>query len=218
MMDRGGDQLALDRRLLQASDAASPLVHFNSTQPSPDHLLANHLQRQRAEVLGQSVTVQLPGRTDGKPNAIRLCRRLAVFDVVTVGELEISRQEFVDGKVRPAQEGDRRPVDQPFRKHAVELGLALWRSISAGVRVPSVKRGQGLARRLIVTVTRGARMLGIPGPISNPVDYRLLWRFWPLFPGWGRYPKSWIRRELRRMGRAGIEPATPGFSVLCSTS
>src|SRR5262249_60021870 len=47
--------------------------------------------------------------------------------------------------------------------------------------------------------------------------YRLSWSIWPLRPLGDRYPKCSIRRVVRRMGDAGLEPATPSVSSWCSS-
>ena len=51
--------------------------------------MANGLEPDRPELGGQSMAMELAERLDGKADINRLCRWLAVLEVVPIGTLEV---------------------------------------------------------------------------------------------------------------------------------
>jgi hypothetical protein len=119
-----------------------------------------------------SFAVELAEGPDRPANAGRLRRRLAVFDIVGIGECEIGQEQLVDGEIRPGSRC------RGGRHRLLEIHSTMVRSYLARLSVrsdPAPDVGAGRHRLLEIhsTMVRSylARLSGEP-PEKPPEKFR----------------------------------------------
>jgi hypothetical protein len=98
-MDVGRNHRLFHTPTEQADQAAGALVNHAPTQARINHLLANGLELEGAELPNWELPEQLAKRADGEPNIANLRGRFAVLLVVTVRVVHVSNGQLVDRQV-----------------------------------------------------------------------------------------------------------------------
>jgi hypothetical protein len=176
VMEGGRNHFLRDGPLERSENMPNPLVDLIPTEAGVDHRLANGLEPERPELSSHRVAIELSERPESQPNTCRLRSRLAMFDVVGIGECEIGQKHFVDGEIGPGGRFGHQGTSarrQPFGDEPIVFGTTLGSVVFPEIDIATADRHDRQASRLVESVGRDAGGLCGHGTASNPVDYRL---------------------------------------------
>jgi len=154
VQDRGRHHFIFDAPFEQASNPVDARVDLPAAEIAPDHRLAHDLQALGTEVGRTEIFVKLQQGSNRGLEVGHLAGRLAVFDVVGLGELQVGDDQFVDPKIDPVAGCiiDGAAVHQPFGDESLVERAALLGLVRTQVMVLASKRDHGLAGSLVQTV------------------------------------------------------------------
>jgi hypothetical protein len=164
-------QLVLDAPAKHPLDPAHAAVYEATGVVLADHLFADGLRSQRAELDNERVPVQFRQWPNGRPDAIHFGGGLAVLAIVRLRVLQIGQAQLVEREVGRGPCGSKlATAGNPFRNETVVLALAGLRAVHAEVDVPAAEVNDGLAAGVLAVL--GALVLGQAGHVRSPSQKR----------------------------------------------